>query len=113
MNEPKRDGFFDRVYAAVRRIPKGRVASYGLIAMLAGNPRAPRVVGYALHRNPDPENTPCYRVVTCGGKTSKAFAFGGEDMQRLLLEKDGVRFSPDGTVPRRYFWDGKDERTPN
>ena len=89
---------FDRIYAVVRRIPRGTVATYGQVALLAGNPRWARVVGYALHVNPDPEGIPCYRVVTKDGRTSPAFAFGGADMQRALLEADGVGFTPDGRV---------------
>ncbi len=89
---------FDRIYDVVRRIPRGCVATYGTVAMLAGNPRWARVVGYALHANPDPEGIPCYRVVDRNGRTSPAFAFGGEDVQRRLLEADGVPFRPDGHV---------------
>ena len=88
---------FERVYAAVRLIPRGSVATYGQIAELAGNKRLSRVVGYALHVNPDPEGIPCYRVVTKDGRTSPAFAFGGADIQRALLEADGIEFLPDGT----------------
>ena len=58
---------FDRIYAVVKKIPRGTVASYGQVALLAGNPRWARVVGYALHANPDPEGIPCYRVVTKDG----------------------------------------------
>lgn len=105
--EEKTVSFSERVYAAVRRIPKGSVASYGMIAALAGNPRAARAVGWALHRNPDPEATPCYRVVTCAGRTSRAFAFGGEDVQRQLLLGDGVAFDQDGHVCPEYFWNGQ------
>ncbi len=54
---------FDRIYDVVKQIPKGRVATYGQVAAMAGNPRWARVVGYALHSNPDPEHIPCYRVV--------------------------------------------------
>ena len=57
---------FERIYAVVKKIPRGTVASYGQVALLAGNPRWARVVGYALHVNPDPEGIPCYRVVTKG-----------------------------------------------
>ena len=89
---------FERIYAVVRSIPRGKVASYGQVAALAGNPRWARVVGYALHANPDPEGIPCYRVVTKDGRTSAAFAFGGADIQRDLLEADGVVFLPDGRV---------------
>lgn len=89
---------FERIYQVVRAIPPGRVATYGQVAMLAGNPRWARVVGYALHVNPDPDHIPCFRVVNRNGQTSSAFAFGGEDRQRQLLEKEGVSFLPDGRV---------------
>lgn len=56
------------------------------------------LVGYALHANPDPEGIPCYRVVTKDGRTSPAFAFGGADIQRALLEADGIEFTEDGRV---------------
>lgn len=67
---------FELIYDVVRRIPRGKVATYGQIAMLAGNPRWSRVVGYALHVNPDPAHIPCYRVVNRLGEPSRAFAFG-------------------------------------
>ena len=96
---------FERIYAVVRRIPRGRVASYGQVAALAGNPRWSRVVGYALHVNPDPGGIPCYRVVTKDGGLSEAFAFGGINVQRELLERDGVEFTPDGrVVMEKYRW---------
>lgn len=89
---------FERIYANVKRIPRGKVATYGMIAAMSGNPRLARVVGYALHVNPEPGVIPCHRVVNRDGKTSSAFAFGGEDMQRKLLEEEGVVFKEDGTV---------------
>lgn len=94
--------FDECVYEVVRKIPKGRVASYGTVACLAGFPRAARQVGRALHRNPDPDRTPCYRVVFADGRLSPAFAFGGENRQRTLLERDGVCFDGD-RVRREYF----------
>ncbi len=89
---------FECIYAVVQTIPKGKVATYGQVAALAGNPRWARVVGYALHVNPKPGVIPCHRVVTRNGETSAAFAFGGQDMQRTLLEEEGVTFLPDGRV---------------
>ena len=83
---------FDKIYEVVRRIPKGRVATYGQIALAAGNPRWARVVGYALHVNPDPESIPCYRVVNREGRVSPAFVFGGQNVQIEMLKADGVRF---------------------
>lgn len=56
--------FYEKVYAVVKQIPKGKVATYGQIALLCGNPRAARAVGYALHCNPEPGIIPCHRVVT-------------------------------------------------
>ena len=99
---------YARIYAVVRAIPRGKVATYGQVARLAGNPRWSGVVGYALHVNPDPEGIPCYRVVDRMGRTSKAFAFGGSDVQRALLEADGVQFLPDGRVDLAACqWDGQ------
>lgn len=89
---------FEKIYRVVKQIPYGRVATYGQVAMLAGNPRWARVVGYALHNNPDPQNIPCYRVVNREGRVAPAFAFGGSDIQRELLEKEGVVFESDGHI---------------
>lgn len=96
--------FFERVYSAVRRIPRGKVATYGQIALLAGNPRASRVVGYALHVNPYPGVIPCHRVVNRQGRLAPSFAFGGTDAQQRLLEGEGVTVN-DGYVDlKRYGW---------
>ncbi len=98
---------FERIYEVVKTIPKGKVATYGLVALLAGNPRLARVVGYALHVNPQPGVIPCHRVVTKNGEVSKAFAFGGENMQRQLLAEEGVEFLDDGRVDMsRFLWKG-------
>lgn len=98
---------FEKIYEIVRRIPYGKVATYGQVAALAGNPRWSRVVGYALHVNPDPKGIPCYRVVNRLGEPSVAFAFGGINEQILLLENEGVEFT-DGRVDlEKYLWDGK------
>ncbi len=84
------NNFFDRVYEAVKDIPSGKVASYGQIALLCGNPRSSRAVGYALHVNPYPGVVPCHRVVNREGRLAPAFAFGGAQIQKELLEKEGV-----------------------
>ena len=98
---------FEQIYAVVRRIPYGRVATYGQIAALAGNPHWSRVVGYALHVNPDPVNIPCFRVVNRFGEPSPAFVFGGVNEQIALLEAEGVVFE-DGRIDlSRYQWDGR------
>lgn len=95
---------FEKIYEVVRQIPRGTVATYGQIAALAGNKRWARVVGYALHVNPDPDNIPCYRVVNRRGEVSSAFAFGGGNRQIELLETDGIP-CPDGVVDlKKYQW---------
>jgi len=95
---------FSRIYAVVRRIPRGRVATYGQIATLAGNPRWARVVGYALHVNPDPDSIPCYRVVNRAGAVSPAFVFGGENVQISLLEADGIHVENGVVDLSKYQW---------
>lgn len=100
-----KENTFHRIYDVVRCIPKGKVATYGQIAMLAGNPHWSQVVGYALHVNPDPSTIPCYRVVNRFGEVSRAFVFGGENEQIRLLKEDGVEFTPDGRVDlKRCLW---------
>ena len=96
---------FEKIYEAVRQIPKGTVATYGQIAAIAGNKRWARVVGYALHVNPDPEHIPCYRVVTKDGRVSEAFAFGGENEQVRLLKDDGIEFKDGHVIMEKYQWE--------
>ena len=93
---------YQKIYEIVKQIPKGCVASYGQVAALAGNPRWARVVGYALHVNPDPAHIPCYRVVNREGRLSDAFAFGGVNEQKLLLEAEGVEVT-DGYVDMELY----------
>jgi methylated-DNA-protein-cysteine methyltransferase-like protein len=95
-------GMFEDIYAAVCSIEKGRVASYGFVSRLSGHKGAARQVGWALHQNPKPGVIPCHRVVKIDGSLSPAFAFGGENMQRKLLENEGVEFV-DGKVDMRRF----------
>ena len=79
-----------RIYEAVKKIPRGKVATYGQVAELAGDKKMARAVGNALHRNPDPEHIPCYRVVNAKGERAGAFAFGGANVQEQLLAADGI-----------------------
>lgn len=79
-----------RIYEAVKRIPKGKVATYGQVAEMAGDKKMARAVGNALHKNPDPEHIPCFRVVNAKGELAGAFAFGGEGAHAKRLEEDGV-----------------------
>ena len=91
-----------RIYEAVKRIPKGMVATYGQVAYMAGDRKMARAVGNALHRNPDPENIPCFRVVYSKGELSGAFAFGCEAEQERRLRADGIEFV-DGRVDLEKF----------
>lgn len=97
--------FYQKVYQIVQQIPFGMVATYGQIAALCASPRAARVVGYALHHNPAPGIIPCHRVVNRYGGLAPAFAFGGEDVQRQLLEAEGVVVDENGCVDlKRFQW---------
>ena len=95
---------FELIYDVVKQIPKGKVATYGQVASLAGNKRWSRVVGYALHSNPDPETIPCHRVVNRLGEVSKAFAFGGENKQIALLREEGVEVEGTRVDLEKYRW---------
>ena len=88
----------DKVYEFVRNIPRGKVATYGQIALHLGNRNFARVVGNILHNNPDPEHIPCHRVVNAKGQLSRAYAFGGIEAQRRLLVSEGVVFKNDLVV---------------
>ena len=82
---------FERIYEEVKKIPRGKTATYGEIAKKAGT--TPRVVGFALHKNPDPKNIPCHRVVFKDGSLSPGYVFGGIGKQKRLLENEGVNFN--------------------
>lgn len=79
-----------KIYEAVKKIPYGRVATYGKVAEMAGDKKMCRAVGNALHKNPDPDNIPCFRVVNAKGELAGEFAFGGLNAQTKLLEAEGV-----------------------
>lgn len=79
-----------RIYEAVKSIPKGKVATYGQVAAMAGDKRMARAVGNALHKNPNPDSIPCYRVVNSKGELAGEFAFGGAGAQARLLIADGI-----------------------
>lgn len=101
---------FGQIYEIVRQIPRGKVSTYGIVAQLAGNPRWARVVGYALHSNPEPGVIPCHRVVNRFGGLAPAFAFGGENKQRELLRNEGVSFTAEGNVDlTQHLWNGLTE----
>ena len=96
---------FDKIYDIVRRIPYGRVTTYGQIARMLGNPRMSRIVGGAMYTAPD--GLPCHRVVNRFGGLCDCFSPAGRETHRLLLELEGVSFRPEGTVDlERFFWPG-------
>ena len=96
---------YARIYAVVRRIPRGRVASYGQVAELAGLSRAARQVGYAMAALRPGERVPWQRVVNARGEISARSEPGAEQLQRLLLEREGVRFDAAGRIAlTRFGW---------
>ena len=99
------ESFYERVYAAARKIPEGKVATYGQLALLAGSPRASRVAGSAMAACRDP-SVPCHRVVDRFGGTKKAFDDYAPGTQRAMLEAEGVGFLSDGRVDlERFRWE--------
>ena len=93
-----------RIYEAVKKIPYGCVATYAQVAEEAGDRKMARAVGNALHKNPDPEHIPCFRVVNSKGELAGEFAFGGAGAQAKLLEAEGVEVI-DGKVDlKKYQW---------
>ncbi len=93
-----------RIYDAVKKIPYGHVATYSQVAEIAGDRKMARAVGNALHKNPDPDNIPCFRVVNAKGELAGEFAFGGAQVQAKLLEEEGIEVT-DGKVDlSRYQW---------
>lgn len=104
LEEKMSQNSYEKIYEVVKQIPKGAVATYGQVAALAGNKRWARVVGYALHVNPDSEGIPCYRVVNREGRLSDAFAFGGVNQQKLLLEADGIEVVDNHVNLEIYQW---------
>ncbi len=100
-------GPYPRIYAVVRRIPRGRVATYGQVAGLAGIPGRARQVGYALHALPETTRVPWHRVVNRMGTISRRAVPGIEALQRVILETEGVVFGPRGRIPLdRFLWTG-------
>lgn len=98
------DSSWSRIYAVVRRVPRGRVATYGQVAELAGLPRQARQVGYALAALRD-RRVPWHRVINARGEISARADPGPEQLQRLLLEREGVAFDAKGRVAlARHLW---------
>ena len=96
-------GFFEKAYAVVRTIPPGYVMSYGRVAALAGNPRMARQVGWALHALKPGHNVPWQRVVNKVGRVSPWAVMGADNLQKILLESEGVCFDDEGHVEKKHF----------
>ncbi len=102
---PRKQTSYEVFYALIRRIPRGKVASYGQIAALAGLPGAARQVGYALHALPGDGNIPWHRVVNAAGRISLRTTSDHHHEQRVLLEKEGVVFDRSGRIAwERFRW---------
>jgi methylated-DNA-protein-cysteine methyltransferase-like protein len=94
---------YRRIYAVVRRIPRGKVASYGQVAALAGLPGRARQVGYAMHALPRGTGVPWQRVINAEGRVSRRRSAGAELSQRILLEREGVKFGAGARIPLEVF----------
>lgn len=104
--------FADKVFEIVSRVPRGKVTTYGQVAALMGRPQSGRYVGFALRGNPAPVTNggelPCHRVLFKDGSLCKGFAFGGPEVQRELLEAEGVTFIDDMHADlEAHLWDGR------
>lgn len=93
----------EKVYAYLKTIPRGKVTTYGRIAIWLGNPHYARHVGNILHDNPDPSRYPCHRVVNSKGQVAEHYAFGGADAQRRRLENEGIVFEPNGSIDLKKY----------
>jgi methylated-DNA-protein-cysteine methyltransferase related protein len=102
-----KDSPHEAIYATIRRIPHGKVATYGQIAALSGLPRRARLVGKALRETPDGFDIPWQRVINASGRVSPRGGLGVEEgYQRHLLEEEGVVFSASGRIDlERFGWD--------
>ncbi|MBR4638955.1 MAG: methylated-DNA--[Butyrivibrio sp.] len=91
-----------RIYEAVKKIPKGKVATYADVAEMAGDRKMARAVGNALHKNPDPSTIPCHRVVNSKGELAGEYAFGGAWKQAQILESEGVEITEGKVNLKKY-----------
>ena len=111
-------GFFENVYELVRLIPEGRVATYGQISTYLGHRRGARMVGWALHGLPEDLDVPWHRVVGAGGALSTKRIAEGSQVQRSLLEGEGILFGPNGRIEMSVYgwagpmWDRLDQLSP-
>lgn len=102
--------FVESVHAAVATVPWGKVATYGQIAAMAGDPDAAREVGHIMSAVSAGLGLPCHRIVNRAGTLSPEYAFGGQERQRAMLEAEGITFSAKGRINMdRHVW-GEDEQ---
>lgn len=102
-----RETFRDKVYRIARRIPKGKVATYGQLAKLAGKPKAARAIGLFMRTNPDAPHTPCHRVVSSNGELTGYSGKGGLGGKLKMLKQEGVGFLGGRVDLSVYKWSGK------
>lgn len=95
--------FTKAVYDVVETIPEGTVATYGQVAEMANFPGKAREVGVVMSRVQNEQHLPCHRIVNKTGMMSPEYAFGGQEKQRKMLEKEGIRFKSNGTVDMERF----------
>ena len=98
------DNIYESIYKIVTQIPKGKVTTYGEIALVLGNIKLARVVGYALHKNPYFGKVPCHRVVNRFGKLAQNFAFGSIDAQKAMLIAEGVEVKDNKVDLTKYLY---------
>jgi methylated-DNA-protein-cysteine methyltransferase related protein len=107
LEEEKVDSFFQEVYKIVLKIPRGRVTTYSHIAKMLGNPRGARVVGWAMRAIPENLKLPAHRVVKKSGELAPFYVFGSDEIQRALLEREGVTFTEDRKIEmEKHMWYG-------
>ena len=104
IGEKKVDKLAIKVYEYLRKIPKGKVVTYGQVAEYLGNKGLSRIVGTILHNNPDGEKNPCYKVLNSKGELAESFVFGGANVQKERLEKDGIEVKNNKVDLKKYKW---------
>ncbi|MCD8372361.1 MAG: MGMT family protein [Clostridia bacterium] len=98
--------FNQKVYEYVKTVPPGKVVTYGQVACAIGCPHSARQVGWALHKNPEFGVIPCHRVVFADGSVCAGFAFGGKDVQKAMLESEGVEVADYKIDLKKFRWNG-------
>jgi methylated-DNA-protein-cysteine methyltransferase-like protein len=100
--------FYSQVYEVVAKIPKGKITTYGQIAVNLGRgPGGARLVGWAMKAAPENLHLPCHRIVNRLGQLSPEYAFGSKDVQKQMLLSEGITFNEDGLINvKKHFWSG-------